>query len=163
MEGSSAAWSTREYSEDEKKRVQRALSEDVTVDDVSCRAGPGGSSLTYLESWKVVSLANDVFGFDSWSCYIEHLETEYSDQSNGKWSVAAYAVVRVELPNGASHTDVVSIPGREPRARAARYYPPYVQHVQADRERCTHDEKSTTPHSFLTQSTQAAAAGLGAG
>jgi DNA repair and recombination protein RAD52 len=35
--------------------------------DISKRSGPGGSTLTYLEGWKAINLANEIFKFNGWS------------------------------------------------------------------------------------------------
>lgn len=34
---------------------------------VSQRHGPGGQKLAYIEGWRLISLANEVFGFNGWS------------------------------------------------------------------------------------------------
>jgi len=44
------------------------LENKLTKTDTKQRAGPGGRKLTYLESWKVIDLANHIFGWDGWSC-----------------------------------------------------------------------------------------------
>jgi len=34
---------------------------------ISTRHGPGGQKLAYVEGWRLLSLANEVFGFNGWS------------------------------------------------------------------------------------------------
>lgn len=34
---------------------------------VSQRHGPGGQKLAYIEGWRLIALANEVFGFNGWS------------------------------------------------------------------------------------------------
>lgn len=44
------------------------LDRRLTKSDCKQRSGPSGRKLTYLESWKVIDLANKIFGWDGWSC-----------------------------------------------------------------------------------------------
>lgn len=34
---------------------------------VSQRHGPGGQKLSYIEGWRLIALANEMFGFNGWS------------------------------------------------------------------------------------------------
>jgi len=56
------------YTPKEAERIGRMLENKLTKTDTKQRAGPGGRKLTYLESWKVIDLANHIFGWDGWSC-----------------------------------------------------------------------------------------------
>lgn len=43
------------------------FSRDLAPEMVSQRCGPGGQKLAYIEGWRLIALANEVFGFNGWS------------------------------------------------------------------------------------------------
>lgn len=63
-----AAFGDTAFSRHDAERIGRMLDHRLTKSDCKQRAGPGGRKLTYLESWKVIDLANKIFGWDGWSC-----------------------------------------------------------------------------------------------
>lgn len=109
------------------------LSKKLGPEYLSTRQGPGGSKLTYLEGWRAISLANEVFGFNGWSSsvrdisidfvgvlmlpsdlrnqtdfffsFLPALQLDYSEET-GRWNVHVTALVRVTLPDGCYHEDV---------------------------------------------------------
>ena len=71
--------------------------------------GPGGSpKLTYAKGWKIINLANEVFGFNGWSSSIVSIVTDFVDYSeeSKRFNVRVTAIVRVTLRDGAYHKDV---------------------------------------------------------
>lgn len=49
---------------------------------ISQRPGPGGGpKLTYVEGWKIIKLANEVFEFNGWSSNVVSLTTDSTDYS----------------------------------------------------------------------------------
>ncbi|KAI3487242.1 hypothetical protein L1887_48826 [Cichorium endivia] len=75
---------------------------------LSQRPGPGGvKRLTYIEGWKLIDLANEVFGFNGWSTTIRKLEIDFLDSPDGtRWSAGVTCILRVTLRDGAFHEDV---------------------------------------------------------
>lgn len=63
-----AAFADAAFSRHDAERIGRMLDRRLTKSDCKQRAGPSGRKLTYLESWKVIDLANKIFGWDGWSC-----------------------------------------------------------------------------------------------
>lgn len=48
--------------------LQAKLNQKLGPEFLSQRPGPGGGpKLTYAEGWKIINLANEVFGFNGWS------------------------------------------------------------------------------------------------
>ncbi|KIM20420.1 hypothetical protein M408DRAFT_82031, partial [Serendipita vermifera MAFF 305830] len=89
--------------------LQAKLNQKLGPEYISQRPGPsGGPKLTYAEGWKIINLANEVFGFNGWSSSIMTLSTDYVDLNpeTQKYSVGVTAVVRVTLRDGVSHEDV---------------------------------------------------------
>ena len=58
--------------------LQAKLDKKLGPEYISQRPGPGGQGkLTYAEGWKIINLANEVFGFNGWSSSILSLSVDY--------------------------------------------------------------------------------------
>ncbi|KIK93416.1 hypothetical protein PAXRUDRAFT_829009 [Paxillus rubicundulus Ve08.2h10] len=98
--------------EDSANRIatlQAKLNKKLGPEYISQRPGPaGGPKLTYAEGWKIINLANEVFGFNGWSSNVVNLTTdfvEYSEESR-RYNVGVTAILRVTLRDGTHHEDV---------------------------------------------------------
>ena len=88
-------------------RIQQALGSNLPKELIASRPAPGGGKVAYVEAHHTFNFANDIFGFNGWSCHIEELKQEYVDKDDrGRFSASASAVVRVVLRDGTSHMDV---------------------------------------------------------
>ncbi|KAF8162507.1 Rad52 22 double-strand break repair protein [Mycena galopus ATCC 62051] len=106
---SHASSSTSESTYDRVSRLQAKLNQKLGPEFISQRPGPGGGpKLTYAEGWKVINVANEVFGFDGWSSNIVSLTTDYMDynEETRRYNVGVSAVMRVTLKEGVFHEDV---------------------------------------------------------
>ncbi|KAJ6614573.1 hypothetical protein B0H10DRAFT_2044633 [Mycena sp. CBHHK59/15] len=73
---SHASTSMNESTYERVSRLQAKLNQKLGPEFISQRPGPGGGpKLTYAEGWKVINVANEVFGFDGWSSNIVSLTT----------------------------------------------------------------------------------------
>jgi DNA repair and recombination protein RAD52 len=45
-------------------RIQEILGRKLGPEYLSTRQGGGGTKLTYIEGWRVINLANDIFGYN---------------------------------------------------------------------------------------------------
>ncbi|GJJ14845.1 hypothetical protein Clacol_009113 [Clathrus columnatus] len=89
--------------------LQAKLDQKLGPEYISQRPGPGGGpKLTYAEGWKIINLANQVFGFNGWSSNICSVSVDYLDPvDDGKrWNCGVSAVVRVTLSGGVYHEDI---------------------------------------------------------
>jgi DNA repair and recombination protein RAD52 len=88
--------------------LQAKLNQKLGPEYISQRPGPGGGKLTYAEGWKIINLANEVFGFNGWSSNIVSLTTDYIDfsEESKKFNVGVTAIVRVTLRDGVFHEDI---------------------------------------------------------
>ncbi|QRV91426.1 DNA repair and recombination protein RAD22 [Ceratobasidium sp. AG-Ba] len=96
-------------SADQLAEMQAKLNKKLGPEFISQRPGPGGGpKLTYAEGWKVINLANEVFGFNGWSSSVLSITTDYIDYNEGtqRYNVGVSAVIRVTLRDGAFHEDV---------------------------------------------------------
>lgn len=88
--------------------MQARLNQRLGPEYISQRPGGGGMArLHYLEGWKAIDLANDVFGFNGWSTDIRQLTTDFMDVSpdGHRVNCGVTAIVRVFLRDGTYHDD----------------------------------------------------------
>jgi DNA repair and recombination protein RAD52 len=89
--------------------LQAKLNQKLGPEFISQRPGPGGGpKLTYAEGWKIINLANEVFGYNGWSSTIVSLNTDFIDfiEASGRYNVGVTAIVRVTLRDGTFHEDI---------------------------------------------------------
>ncbi|THH14411.1 hypothetical protein EW146_g5916 [Bondarzewia mesenterica] len=89
--------------------IQAKLNRRLGPEYVSQRPAPGGGpKLTYVEGWKIIGLANEVFGYNGWSSSIVSVDTDYCDMcpETKRFNVGISAVIKVTLRDGTSHEDV---------------------------------------------------------
>ncbi|EPX75176.1 Rad22 Rti1 [Schizosaccharomyces octosporus yFS286] len=96
------------YNPVEHEEMSKLLSMQLGPEYISRRSGPGGSSVTYLEAWKAIELANEIFGFNGWSSSIQSIHVDYVDESKEtqKYSIGLSVIVRVTLKDGTFHEDI---------------------------------------------------------
>lgn len=109
---SQSPFSNDSISEETAKRIatlQVKLDRKLGPEFISQRPGPGGGpKLTYVEGWKVINLANEVFGFNGWSSSVVNQSADFVDfnEETKRYNVGVTAVVRVTLRDGVYHEDV---------------------------------------------------------
>ncbi|KAK9371983.1 uncharacterized protein V1513DRAFT_406253 [Lipomyces chichibuensis] len=87
--------------------LQAKLDRQLGPEYISSRPSPGGGTAYYLEGWKAINLANEVFGFNGWSSEIKSIHEDYVEvKDNGKIDVGISVVVRVTLRDGTFHEDI---------------------------------------------------------
>jgi DNA repair and recombination protein RAD52 len=89
-------------------QLQALLDRKLGPEYISTRPGPGGNQkLTYAEGWKIINLANEIFGFNGWSSSVMSLTVDFIDtQEGGRVNVGVTAIVRVTLRDGVFHEDI---------------------------------------------------------
>ena len=62
----------------------------------------------YLSAEKVISLANEVFGFNGWSSSIQNIQVDFADENpqTQRVCIGLSVIVRVTLRDGTYHEDV---------------------------------------------------------
>ncbi|BGP40058.1 DNA repair protein rad52 [Rhodotorula kratochvilovae] len=90
------------------EKLQKLLQKTLGPEHVASRPGGGGTKLSYLEGWRAINLANEIFGYNGWYTDIKYLEADFIDfnEESQRWSIGVTAIVRVRLQDGASHEDV---------------------------------------------------------
>ncbi|KAH9074148.1 Rad52/22 family double-strand break repair protein-domain-containing protein [Lactarius deliciosus] len=89
--------------------IQAKLNRRLGPEYVSQRPSPGGGpKLTYIEGWKIIGLANEVFGYNGWCSTVTRIDTDFidTDPESRRCSVGVTAVVKVTLKDGTYHEDI---------------------------------------------------------
>jgi hypothetical protein len=64
--------------------MNNLLSKKLGPEYLSSRTGPGGSKLTYIEGWRVMGLANEVFGYNGWSTQVRDISIDFVSTHRGR-------------------------------------------------------------------------------
>lgn len=110
--GTQSSFMSEEMSEATAKKIaslQAKLNQKLGPEYISQRPGPGGGQkFTYAEGWKIINLANEVFGFNGWSSSLVNITTDFIDygEESKRYTVGVTAIVRVTLRDGVYHEDV---------------------------------------------------------
>jgi len=57
--------------------LQAKLGRQLGPEYISERPGAAGVRVHYLEAWKCINLANEIFGFNGWSSSIQNISVDY--------------------------------------------------------------------------------------
>ncbi|EDO18902.1 hypothetical protein Kpol_1023p71 [Vanderwaltozyma polyspora DSM 70294] len=98
----------------EEKKPFVALSEDIQAkldkklgpEYISKRVGFGSSRVAYIEGWKAINLANQIFGYNGWSTEVKSVVIDFLDERQNRFSIGCTAIVRVTLSNGTYREDI---------------------------------------------------------
>ncbi|KAI3407107.2 RAD52 [Candida oxycetoniae] len=96
------------YTEKEQMLIQSKLNKALGPEYVSYRPAGGGSRVQYIEGWKALNLANEIFGFNGWSSEVISCEIDYFDThgNSGRFSLGLSIIVRITLKDGTFHEDI---------------------------------------------------------
>ncbi|XP_040292449.1 DNA repair protein RAD52 homolog isoform X1 [Bufo bufo] len=104
--GGSASFGQHKYTAEEYQAIQNALRQKLGPEYISSRQAGGGQKVCYIEGHRVISLANEMFGYNGWSHSVTQQNVDFVDLSNGKFYVGVCAFVKVQLKDGSYHEDV---------------------------------------------------------
>ncbi|NXK98757.1 RAD52 protein, partial [Formicarius rufipectus] len=94
------------YTASEYQAIQHALRQRLGPDYISSRQAGGGQKVCYIEGHKVISLANEMFGFNGWAHSVTQQNVDFVDLNDGRFYVGVCAFVKVQLKDGSYHEDV---------------------------------------------------------
>lgn len=95
------------YTREEAQRIQRQLNQVLGPEYVSFRPGGGGQNVSYIEGWKALNLANEIFGFNGWSSELVSVQVDFLDSHGlGRVSLGLSVVVRITIRDGTFHEDI---------------------------------------------------------
>ncbi|XP_061220013.1 DNA repair protein RAD52 homolog isoform X1 [Neopsephotus bourkii] len=101
-----ASFGQHQYTASEYQAIQHALRQRLGPEYISSRQAGGGQKVCYIEGHKVISLANEMFGFNGWAHSVTQQNVDFVDLNNGKFYVGVCAFVKVQLKDGSYHEDV---------------------------------------------------------
>ncbi|KAF9113636.1 DNA repair protein rad52 [Mortierella sp. AM989] len=111
-----------EFTSEEKTRLNADLPKYLAPEFTSTRSGPGRTTLTYIEGWRIKNLANKLFGFNGWSSSITDVTVDFMDQDReGKVSVGVSVMVKVTLKDGTFHEDIGYGSSENQKSKAASF------------------------------------------
>lgn len=95
------------YQDEERNKIQGLLNKVLGPEYVSSRPGGGGVKVSYIEGWRALNLANEVFGFNGWNSELISTQVDYFDThgNTGRYSMGLLVVVRVTIKDGTYHED----------------------------------------------------------
>lgn len=94
------------YTPEEQERIQNQLNKVLGPEYVSFRPGGGGQNVSYIEGWKALNLANEIFGFNGWSSELVNIQVDFLDSlGSGRVSLGLSVVVRITIRDGTFHED----------------------------------------------------------
>lgn len=102
--------------------IQAKLNRRLGPEYVSQRPAPGGGpKLTYVEGWKIIGLANEVFGYNGWCSTVTKIETDFVDMDpeTRRYHIGVTAIVKVTLKDGTCHEDVGYGTGENMKSKGA--------------------------------------------
>ncbi|XP_069345709.1 DNA repair protein RAD52 homolog isoform X1 [Eulemur rufifrons] len=95
-----------QYTAEEYQAIQSALRRRLGPEYISSRVAGGGQKVCYIEGHRVISLANEMFGYNGWAHSVTQQNVDFVDLNNGRFYVGVCAFVRVQLKDGSYHEDV---------------------------------------------------------
>lgn len=103
---SQAIFGKIQFTGEEQTAIQNVLRQKLGPSFISQRAGAGGQRIAYVEGWRLISLANEIFGFNGWSHSVTNQTIDFVDHYNGRYYVGVSAKVQVQLKDGVFHEDI---------------------------------------------------------
>ncbi|KAJ2802417.1 DNA repair protein rad52 [Coemansia guatemalensis] len=95
------------FQTEDAERMQSLLRRKLGPEHISTRQGMGNMRLSYIEGWRIISIANEIFGFNGWRSSIQSLNVDFMDMmEGGKFNVGASCIVRITLKDGTYREDV---------------------------------------------------------
>ena len=123
------------FTSDEVKDIQKKLDASIDADSIQFRPSAQGS-VAYVEGWRALSLANEVFGFNGWSSEILSLSVDFCDNEGGRISLGISCMVRIHLKDGTFHDDVGYGSAENQKSKVAAYEKARKESVTDAMKRC---------------------------
>ncbi|XP_061866133.1 DNA repair protein RAD52 homolog isoform X3 [Colius striatus] len=126
-----------QYTASEYQAIQHALRQRLGPEYISSRQAGGGQKVCYIEGHKVISLANEMFGFNGWAHSVTQQNVDFVDLNNGRFYVGVCAFVKVQL-KAPPELDLVKAKRQdyEPEIEKARYKSCLERQNMGERQHC---------------------------
>ncbi|KAJ1969631.1 DNA repair protein rad52 [Dispira parvispora] len=118
----SSVFGNSRFTTEECHGIQKALQSPLPPEYLSTRAAFGGNRLTYIEGWRAIAIANEVFGFNGWSSEIIGTTIDFCDIGpDNRYTVGLSCTIRVSLKDGTHHDDVGYGSAENAKTKAAAF------------------------------------------
>lgn len=95
------------YTAAEIATLQARLDKQLGPEYISHRSNGASGKVSYLEAFKVINLANEVFGFNGWSSEVRNVSVDFLDEkTDHRYNLGLSVTVRVTLRDGTFHEDI---------------------------------------------------------
>uniref|UniRef100_H3BG12 DNA repair protein RAD52 homolog n=1 Tax=Latimeria chalumnae TaxID=7897 RepID=H3BG12_LATCH len=94
------------YTAEEYQAIQNALRQRLGPEYISSRQAGGGQKVCYIEGHRVISLANELFGYNGWSHSVTQQNVGMRHAFDCVYTCKVYAFQRTLTQDGSYHEDV---------------------------------------------------------
>lgn len=95
------------YTATEIATLQARLEKQLGPEYISHRSNGASGKVSYLEAFKVINLANEVFGFNGWSSEVRNIHVDFVDEkADNRYNIGLSVTARVTLRDGTFHEDI---------------------------------------------------------
>ena len=92
---------------DNYKAIQTTLEKYTPREYVKTKVDQtDGTVIEYIEAWKVIELANNIFGEGGWSNFVRELKIIDNEYENGMFHVTSTCIVKIQLKTGTTHEEM---------------------------------------------------------
>lgn len=96
----------QQYAEGECEAITKKLETKLDADEISYRQSAQGN-VAYVEGWRIITIANEIFGFNGWCSEILEHHVDFIDtDAAGRVSTGITCRVRVSVKDGTFHDDI---------------------------------------------------------
>ena len=67
--------------------IQAKLDKKLGPEYISKRVGFGANQVAYIEGWRAINLANQIFGYNGWSTEVRSVTVDFLDERQGRYSI----------------------------------------------------------------------------
>lgn len=96
------------------QRMAALLSKKLGPEYLSTRAGGNAGKMTYIEGWRVIALANEVFGFNGWSSEIKDIHLDFVSRTSRSSGLTLIGLTRNTVDRSNPVISTVRYKRREP-------------------------------------------------
>ena len=78
----SSTFGEAKFSKEEHEAIENALKKRLGPNYLSTRPAMGGQKVVYIEGWRLIDIANGIFGFNGWSHSVTSTSVDFIDHFN---------------------------------------------------------------------------------
>ena len=87
------------FSKEEHEAIENALKKRLGPNYLSTRPAMGGQKVVYIEGWRLIDIANGIFGFNGWSHSVTSTSVDFIDHFNVRQKYFIFLVKSKQVKN----------------------------------------------------------------